>query len=189
MQRVTRSQDSHPVDVKLAVELTLLVALLVFIGCKPAGISSEWERVEPPRAAADFTLPQLNGDPVSLSALRGRPVVMEFWATWCAPCRYSTPSLEAVYRRYQDRGVVVLLVNQGESAEQIRAWSGKRFTAPMLLDHDGAVAGRYGVVGIPRLFILDRDGHIIFDHSGYAGGLERNLHVILDHLLTHAAHG
>jgi peroxiredoxin len=165
------------------------VVLLAGAGCKPTGSGSEWERVEPPRAAADFTLPQLNGDAVSLSSLRGHPVIMEFWATWCAPCRFSTPSLEAVYRRYKDRGVMVLLINQGESAEQARAWAGRRFTAPMLLDRDGEVASSYRVVGIPRLFILDREGNIVYDHSGYAGGLERNLHAILDQLLAPATHG
>jgi len=164
--------------------------LLAGAGCKPAGgLNSEWERVEPPVAAADFTLPQLTGAPVSLSSLRGHPVIMEFWATWCAPCRYSTPSLEAVYRRYKNRGVMVLLINQGESAEQVRAWAGKRFTAPILLDREGAAAGRYGVAGIPRLFIVDREGRIVFDHSGYAGGLERDLHTILDQLLLPVTHG
>lgn len=165
------------------------ISFFIVAGCEPQSISSEWHRVEPLAAAADFTLPQLNGEPISLSSLRGRTVIMEFWATWCAPCRYSTPSLEAVYRRYKDRGVTVLLINQGEAAEQIRAWSGKRFTAPMLLDRDGAVASRYRVVGIPRLFILDRDGNIVYDHSGYAGGLERNLHAILDQLLAPVTHG
>ena len=160
----------------------MLLIVSVSADCKPNG-RSEWQRVEPGVAAPEFTLPQLNGDAVSLSSLRGGPVIIEFWATWCGPCRYSTPSLEAIYRRYKDRGVMVLLINQGESPEQVRAWAGSRFTAPILLDRDGAVGARYGVAGIPRLLIIDRDGHLLYDHSGYAGGLERNLGVILDELL------
>ena len=170
--------------------MTLLI-VIVAAGCLADG-HSEWQRMEPSVAAPEFTLPQLNGEAVSLSSLRGGVVLIEFWATWCGPCRYSTPSLEAVYRRYKDRGVTVLLINQGESPEQVRAWAGKRFTAPILLDRDGAVGTRYGVAGIPRLLIIDREGRILYDHSGYAGGLERNLDVILDELLAptpQATHG
>ncbi|MBI4342366.1 MAG: TlpA family protein disulfide reductase, partial [Candidatus Omnitrophica bacterium] len=103
--------------------------LVAASGCEPAGISSDWKRIEPPLAAPDFTLAQLEGGGVSLADERGRVVVMEFWATWCPPCRYSTPSLEAIHRRYRNRGVTVLLINAGESVERIKAWAERRFTA------------------------------------------------------------
>ena len=179
-------------SVRVACQLSLVGLSLFLVGCKPTGMMSDWQRVEPPLEAPPFALPMLNGNSMSLSDMRGQFVLVEFWATWCGPCRYSTPSLEAVYRRYKDRGVAVLLINQGESPEQVRAWAGKRFTAPILLDRDGAVGTRYGVNGIPRLLIIDREGRILYDHSGYAGELERNLGVILDGLLAptlQAAHG
>ena len=78
----------------------------------------------------------------------------------------------------------MLLVNQGEDPEKVRTWVDGRFQAPILLDQDTRVAGRYGVQGIPRLFIVDQAGKILYARSGYGGGLERDLSVILNELLT-----
>ncbi len=109
---------------------------------------------------------------------------MEFWATWCGPCRFSLPSLEVIYKRYRNRGVTVLLINDGETPEAVRKWAKRRFTAPILLDQSQEVVNRYGVTGIPRLFIVDQDGRLIYAHEGYGGGLEKNLSLILEELLT-----
>jgi len=170
---------------------SLLVVLLVFsvAGCQS---SSDWTPIQSPAAAPNFTLPQLTGDPVSLEAFRGHPVIMEFWATWCGPCHYSTPSLEAIYREHRNRGVSVLLINEGESAQALRTWVKGRFTAPILLDDEGRVAALYGVTGLPTLIVVDRDGRIRYARSGYSGGLEQNLRRIMNDLLAAApaeAHG
>ena len=158
-------------------------SLLLLCGCEADTISSDWKRIDPPGEAPSFTLAQLNGGEVSLADLRGRVVIMEFWATWCGPCRFSLPSLDVIYRRYRDRGVNVLLINEGESPEAVRRWSGRRLTAPILLDEDARVGQTYGVTGIPRLFIVDQAGRIVYAHAGYGGGLERNLKLILETLL------
>lgn len=166
------------------------VALCVVAGCAPDDITSDWHRIEPRPEAPAFTLTQLDGGEVSLADYRGKVVIMEFWATWCGPCRFSLPSLEVIYKRFRDRGVTVLMINQDEPVEMIRQWAGKRFTAPILLDQDGGVAQRYGVRGIPRLFIIDQDGRLVYAHEGYGGGLERNLSLILEALLPMASdHG
>jgi thiol-disulfide isomerase/thioredoxin len=157
---------------------------LVLAGCEPPDIGRDWRRVDPPRPAPPFALRQLDGAPVTLAGLRGKVVVMEFWATWCGPCRYSLPSLEAIAKRYRDRGVAVLLVNLEEQPEAIRRWAERRYTAPILLDADGGVAAQYGVQSIPRLFILDQSGQLAWEHQGYGGGLEQNLAAILDELLA-----
>jgi thiol-disulfide isomerase/thioredoxin len=157
------------------------MALILICGCE-SGISPDWHRVEGEAPALDFTLARLDGEPITLSALRGQVVILEFWATWCGPCRFSLPSLEVIYRKYRDRGVAVLLVNTGEPPPQVRQWAGKRFTAPILLDERGDVRSRYHVGDIPRLFIVGGDGKVVYEHSGY-GGLERNLRLILDELL------
>ena len=146
--------------------------------------TTEWRRIDPAIPAPEFTLPQLDGPRVLLSDYRGQVVIMEFWATWCGPCRFSTPSVDAIYRAYRSRGVTALLINEGESANQVRAWAKRRFVAPILLDEDGQVARQYGLVGIPRLFIVDQAGQIVYDHSGYGGGLEQNLKVILEEMLV-----
>ena len=158
--------------------------LLLIAGCEPEGIGADWKRIEHEHAAPDFSLAQLDaGDSVRLSDYRGRVVIMEFWATWCGPCRFSTPALEVIYKKYRERGVSVLLINQREAPDRIRKWAEQRFTAPILLD-DGQVASRYGVQGIPRLFIVDQTGHFAWAHEGYSGGFERNLSLILDEMLA-----
>lgn len=163
----------------------LLVAVsMLLVGCDEGSLGRDWHRLETPVAAPDFTLPALDGGTVSLSNLRGKIVLVEFWATWCGPCRYSMPSLEKIYREYRDRGVVVLFVNQGESDQQVRDWAGKRFTAPILLDARGQVGDLYQVTGIPRLLIIGSDGNILYDHAGYGGGLERALRTLLEELLA-----
>jgi len=170
-------------------------ATVVLFATLVAGCQSQpppWPRVDSPIAAPDFTLPQLDAGTVHLADLRGRVVVMEFWATWCGPCRFSTPSLDAIYRRFRDRGVTVLLINEGEEPEKVRAWVEGRFQAPILLDQDTRVGWRYGVRGIPRLFIVDQAGQIVYVRSGYGGGLERDLAAVLTQLLAEqptAAHG
>jgi len=161
----------------------LLIAVLGVAGCSPDGLGADWKRLEPSVAAPDFTLARLDGGSLRLSELRGRVVIMEFWATWCGPCRFSLPSLEIIYKRYQDRGVTVLLIDDAEAPEVVRKWTGKRFTAPILLDEQGRVISMYGVEGLPQLFIVDQHGQIIYTHGGYGGGLERNLTRILDELL------
>src|SRR3989338_2643647 len=156
-------------------KLWLVIGLIVLAATGCGSPPPEWPRLDPPIAAPDFTLSQLDSGTVSLSDLRGQVVIMEFWATWCSPCRFSTPSLDVIYRKFRDRGVTVLLMNQDETAETVRTWVDGRFQAPILLDQDRRVAGRYGVGGIPRLFIVDQAGKILYARSGYGGGLERDL--------------
>ena len=174
---------------RCSVALSALLVLLLG-GCADSG---EWTRLEPPRPAADFTLPQLDGPPITLSELRGRVVLVEFWATWCGPCQMSTPSLDVIYRRYRDKGVSVLLVNQGESADEIRAWKKQRkLQAPILMDEKMEVSRLYQVTGIPTLLIIDQAGQLLYEHGGYEGRLEHNLKLVLDQLLAPAvpvAHG
>jgi len=170
------------------LRLACVVVLFGAVGCGPEGIGSDWKAVQPSIAAPDFTLPQLDGPPVTLSALRGRVVVLEFWATWCGPCRFSLPSLEVIHQRYRNRGVSILLINEGESERAVRQWTGRRFTAPILLDAAQTAGEQYGVRAIPRLFLVDQAGRVVYAHEGYGGGLERSLSLILDRLLA-GSHG
>ena len=161
----------------------------LLLGCGTEPMSPAWRHLDPRIAAPDFTLPSLTGEPVQLSTLRGRIVVMEFWATWCETCRVTLPSLETFSRRYQDKGVTVLLIDYQESASEVRRWAGRRFTAPMLLDLDGRVTAQYRVRGTPTLFVMDRAGRLAVQHEGYEGGLEPALAQVLDSLLAESAPG
>ena len=183
---------SRNVDANRVWGLAPVLLICLFVaGCLPD--KTDWDRLEPTVRAPDFALPQLDGEePIRLSDLRGNVVIMEFWATWCQPCRFSTPSLDVIYRRYRDRGVTVLLINNAEDPDKVRKWIDGRFAAPVLLDSRLRVARNYQVRGIPSLFLIDQHGQILYIRSGYTGGLEHNLKLILEELLAEEpaeAHG
>ena len=127
-----------------------------------------------PELAPDFTLMSLDGEPVTLSELRGNVVVIDFWATWCSPCLKSFPNLHAAVNRHQDRGVVLLVVSLDKTAQRARDYLVENgySTDNVLwesLDAAREVKDLFGVVGIPRTFIIDRDGFI--QYSGHPGKL------------------
>lgn len=112
------------------------------------------------RPAPDFTLPTVEGETLQLSSLRGQPVVLNFWATWCGPCQREMPALEAAAQRFAGE-VVFLGVDQGESQEEVVAYLeqlGVSFPVP--LDADMAVGDRYNIRGMPTTYFIDADGVI-----------------------------
>jgi len=115
--------------------------------------------------APDFTLSRLDGGESSLSEFRGRVVILDFWATWCGPCRASMPGLEALRARYQDKGLVLVSVSLDRREEDARSYLERRGYAEFIglwesLATAKQVALRYGVLGIPRTFVIDRQGII-----------------------------
>ena len=161
---------------------SLILTLLVLVGCQQP-TETDWPKLDPTVPAPDFTLQQLDGEKVRLADHKGRVVLMEFWATWCQPCRFSTPSMDVIYRQFRDQGVSVFLVNQQEQDDTVRDWVAGRFDATILMDYDGRVGRLYGLRGVPRLLVIDQDGQIRYIKSGYRGGLEHNLKLILQELL------
>jgi thiol-disulfide isomerase/thioredoxin len=121
-----------------------------------------------PAPAPDVTLRDLDGRPVRLADFRGRVVFLNFWATWCAPCREELPAMEALARDLADRGLVVLVVNYEESGDVVRAFARETDLAlPALLDADGAAARRYGVTVLPASFFVDRRGAMVGSVLGF----------------------
>lgn len=121
------------------------------------------------RPAPDFTLAELNGTDVTLSAMHGKVVLLNFWATWCGACRSEMPSLESLYRNfrsYREFAVLTVSVDQrGKSAvAQFMASNGYDF--PVLLDSGNAMSSAYGVRGLPSTFVIGRDGQIIWNCAG-----------------------
>lgn len=113
--------------------------------------------------APDFTLDTLDGDRVTLSELRGKIVVVNFWTTWCPPCREETPALEASYKAYKDSGVIILGLNltDQDSLKEVEAFAKEfRLTYPILLDRDGSVGLTYQLNGLPTTFFINREGVI-----------------------------
>jgi DsbE subfamily thiol:disulfide oxidoreductase len=115
------------------------------------------QRTEP----NDFTLPLLNGETITLSSLKGKVVVLNFWATWCPPCREEMPSMETLYKRYKDMGLEMLAVNLRENNNTVRQFIQRHgYTFPVPLDQHGRVGSVYGVEAIPTTYIIDREGKI-----------------------------
>jgi len=111
--------------------------------------------------APDFQLLTLDQEPVSLGDLRGNPVVLNFWASWCGPCVLEMPLLEEVYQEYSDRGLIVLAVNVRESPSRVEEfWQSKELSFPMVLDTEGEVSQQYNVRYYPITFFIDKDGII-----------------------------
>jgi len=143
-----------------AVLMLVVAALLVMAACAPAAApAGGMPAVDSP--APDFTLTDLDGSTVSLKDFRGQVVFLNFWATWCGPCRAEMPDIETLHRKYRDRGVIVLGVDLRETRETVRAFVEEGgYTWTFLLDTTGGVGTRYGVRGIPSSFFVDRQGVI-----------------------------
>jgi peroxiredoxin len=113
--------------------------------------------------APGFTLDSLAGQPITLSDLRGKVVVLNLWASWCPPCRAEMPALNAVYQKFRDQGLVVLGVNttfqddETSARAAIRDWG---VTFPIAFDRDGATSRQYRVQAMPTTFFIGRDGVI-----------------------------
>jgi cytochrome c biogenesis protein CcmG/thiol:disulfide interchange protein DsbE len=112
------------------------------------------------KPAPDFTLITTNGSAIHLAALRGHPVLLNFWGVSCPPCRREVPLLQQAYARYRALGLIVLGVDaQGDGELAVRAFASERGVSyPMLLDPHGSAGPRYGVQDLPQSFFIDRNG-------------------------------
>jgi cytochrome c biogenesis protein CcmG, thiol:disulfide interchange protein DsbE len=118
--------------------------------------------------APDFTLTLLDGKEVRLSDLRGRPVVVNFWASWCYPaCWNEAPRLEATWKRYKDQGVILIGIIYQDTEKNAREFIAKHGkTYPNGIDVKSRIAIEYGVFGIPETFFIDRKGNVAHKHIG-----------------------
>lgn len=117
--------------------------------------------------APDFTLTDLSGQSLQLSKLRGKAVVLDFFATWCGPCRDELPKLIALQRRYQTQGVQVVGVSLDDSAEPVHQLVRELHVPYPVVLGDEKLAERFGgILGLPALFVIDRDGRIVAKHEG-----------------------
>lgn len=129
------------------------------------------ELVKEGGVAPDFELATLSGETVRLSDYAGRPVILNFWATWCAPCRVEMPELQRAYDRFGADGPVILTINQEESAEQVgEFFADVGLTLPALLDPKGRVGLTYGAVFLPTTVVVDPDGIVTKIHRGMISG-------------------
>jgi peroxiredoxin len=113
------------------------------------------------RQSADFTLTDLHGTPWHLQELRGKVVLVNFWATWCPPCRKEMPDLDALYNRFKDNGFVVLAISDEEAAKVLPFISEHKISYPVLLDPGRKMNDIFIVEGIPKSFVYDRSGKLV----------------------------
>jgi peroxiredoxin len=112
--------------------------------------------------APDFTLVDAAGRRVSLKDFHGKVVFLNFWATWCGPCRDEMPMMEELHREFKDRGLAVVAVNFREDKQSVRKFFDELgLTFQALLDPDGDVGGSYGVISLPLTYLIDRDGRFV----------------------------
>jgi peroxiredoxin len=124
--------------------------------------------------APDFTLKSRNGENIKLSELRGEVVMINFWASWCAPCRQEMPLLELLYKKYSDLGFTLLAVNVEEDSSKAEdLLKDIPVTFPVLYDNTNKVSKLYNVVAMPSTVIIDRDGNFRYLHRGYLPGYEQ----------------
>jgi len=147
------------------------------------------EEHPPPRPAMfpapDFTLPTLSGAPIRLSELRGKVVLLNFWATWCVPCRLEMPALETLYQRHKDAGLAVLTINlETLSTAGVEAFVQEvRVTFPVALDPSWSIARAYRVLGLPTTYLIDRAGNVVVREVGERDWLDEVSRVAVEGLL------
>ena len=147
----------------------------------PTGTSLE----ESANAAPDFTVYDLDGNPVKLSDFRGKPVILNFWASWCGPCKAEMPDLEAAYLEYGDE-IRFLTVNltdgRSETVESASAYITQQgYTFPVYYDTKAECAYTYGVTGIPMTLFIDKNGDLVSGKNGMISqeDLQRRILTIL----------
>lgn len=167
----------------ILVFLLAVVAVLIFVlpdGTQPQPEApqpeaeeeydpAEYDNVAAGDSAPDFTLPMYGGGEVTLSALRGKVVLLNFWATWCPPCMQELSVVQKeIIDRFAGEEFVFLPVSRGDSEEEIAATREKRgFAFPMAMDRDQQVFGLYAKKGIPHNYLIDREGRIVKIELGY----------------------
>lgn len=119
------------------------------------------------KKAPDFTLKDINNRPFNLSSLRGKVVILNFWATWCPPCRAEMPSLNNLYREYRNKGLEVVAISTDRSYTVIKDYISKNPSdITILIDTDNKVSRQFKVFSIPTTFLIDRNGIIIERYLG-----------------------
>jgi peroxiredoxin len=154
--------------------LAAMILALAFLMARRQGVilDSPPMQVKAPdqrdAVAPAFVLPGLGGTPVHLSDHRGRVVLLNFWATWCPPCRAEMPSMEKLYQAYRDRGLVILAISGDRAGTQVVESFVEELglTFLIVLDPADEVFAQYGVRGLPTSYLLDRRGRIVSAEAG-----------------------
>lgn len=161
---------------KRALLLIFLLTSMCLVSCTKSDTGTE--KLSPSQTAGmapDFVLKDIEGKDIQLSRFKGKMVVLEFWATWCPPCKATIPELIAMQEKYAGKGLVVLGISideGGDLASKLSAFSkANKINYPILLG-DEEISRAYGVMSIPATFLIGKDNKIITAYKGYVDNLE-----------------
>ena len=177
------SSDARPGRVQRVAQLAALIGVAALLGLliwkvafgRTTGAADELAEGKLVHAPA-FTLDRLDRDgQLGMGDLKGKAVVVNFWASWCVPCRDEAPVLQKTYERYRDQGLVVLGVDVNDFRQDARRFM-KRYglTYPVVYDGKGSTVGKWGVRGFPETFFVDRTGKLVGERIEGAVDIERN---------------
>lgn len=151
---------------KMLKSLVVLLTVGILVS-----VNVQAETIDGP--APDFTLKSRSGENIKLSEMRGDVVMINFWASWCGPCRQEMPLLEEMYKKYSDLGFVLLGVNVEEDSSKAGELLREiPVSFPILYDNTNKVTKQYKVVAMPSTVMVDRDGNMRYLHRGYLPGYE-----------------
>ena len=159
----------------MLLQLILAIALTLFNASPNNQIGKK---------ATEFSLPAVNGETVALQSLRGKVVLLNFWATWCGPCRQELPELARVQEKYRQRGLTVVAVTVDNDVENVRSFL-KKYDIKLqaLWDKKKKVADAYVVEKMPSSYLIDRNGIVRFIHRGYTPEELKRIEAEIDELL------
>ena len=151
--------------------MVFLAAVVVIVGLycyrRHARGTPGSARVPQHREAPDFTLPLVDGGQLQLSSYRGKIVLLDFWATWCVPCREETPHFVELQRKYGDRGLQIIGVSMDDSPDPVRPFYQQfQMNYPVVMGTADVGVAYGGVLGLPIAFLIDREGRIYSKHIG-----------------------
>lgn len=157
-------------NVKKIMTTGIVVSALLMTSYAFAAIEAEEKAPEP---APNFTLKSLKGSNLKLSEFRGDVVMINFWATWCGPCRQEMPILNDLYLKYRDKGFTLLGINvEDNKTKAARMTQELRVVYPVLFDNTSEVSKQYEVDDMPTTVLVDRDGNMRYLHRGFLPGSE-----------------
>ena len=138
-----------------------------------------------PKQASDFSVSLLGGKTLELKGQRGKPMLINFWATWCAPCRDEMPAMERLYLKHRERGFMLLAVSVDTDAALVKPFLEKyRLTFPVALDAKMDLANTYGVRALPASFLIDRNGYLTALALGPRAWDNRAAHALIEAMLA-----
>ncbi len=160
----------------------IALSLLLTVGLALAAGKQTLTAVDPPVPAPHVRLPDLDGELHGLDEYRGKPVIVNFWATWCPPCRAEMPAMNRAWARIEKEGIAMVAINVGEDEDTVFSFTGDvPIDFPIWLDRDGEAVGAWPVRGLPTTFVLDPKGRIVYRAIG---GRDWNDDALLDEVLA-----